>query len=213
MPAPTLDPVLSPSAPSQLAEFVDLEALTLGLRLGERWAIESLVHRFGPMLYGAARAILHDESDASDAVQDGLVSALGSIGTLEDPQALPAWLKRIVTNAALLIRRKQTRRRERAIETLLPSFEESGVRHDPGPQNVNVALENMESRELVGLVRGAIEDLPEAFREVLLLRDIVGLSNTEAASELGITPNLTKVRLHRARQALRTLLAERLNEA
>jgi len=193
-------------------ETVDLEALTLGLRLGERWAIESLVEHFGPLLLRAAQAILPDASDASDAVQDGLISALGSIASLEDPRALPAWLKRIVTNAALLIRRKRTRRRERAIETLLPTFEESGVRHDPGPQNVNITLENMESRELVTLVREAIEDLPEAHREVLLLRDIVGLSNAEAADALGITPNLTKVRLYRARQALRTLLAERVIE-
>ena len=212
MSSATTAPDAPASAFSDESEPWELESLVEGLRVGDRGAIESLVHRFGPMLFTAARAILPDESDANDAVQDGLMSALGSIGTLEDPQALPSWLRRIVTNAALLIRRKRTRRRERAIETLLPTFEESGVRHDPGPQSMSLALELLESRELVGLVREAIEELPEAHREVLLLRDIVGLSNTEAAAALGITPNLTKVRLHRARQALRTLLAERLFE-
>ena len=74
------------------------------------------------------------------------------------------------------------------------------------------ALDALERRELQGRVRGAIEELPDSYRVVLLLRDVEELDTQETAEALGITPANVKVRLHRARQALRTLLDREFGE-
>ena len=74
---------------------------------------------------------------------------------------------------------------------------------EPWAENAETILQRT---ELAGIVRAAIDQLPDTYREVLLLRDIEELSTDEAAEALGVTPNAVKIRLHRARQALRTLL-------
>lgn len=179
--------------------------LVAALRARQPWAAEELLARFGPGLWAAARAILGNEADAQDAVQEGLVGALRSIGDLRDSEALPAWIKRAVTNAALARLRSRKRRRERSIDELLPAFHEDGHRRvdrrgRPGVKG------DPEQQEIRRMVRAAIDELPDSYREVVVLRDLLGLDGAEAAAVLGITSNAVKVRLHRARQALRSLL-------
>jgi len=92
----------------------------------------------------------------------------------------------------------------RAFDDLLPRFEADGHRRDPGAPWE--PAERLERRELRKLVRDAIERLPEAHRTVLLLRDIEELDTAAVAELLGVSTGVVKTRLHRARQALRTLL-------
>jgi RNA polymerase sigma-70 factor (ECF subfamily) len=108
----------------------------------------------------------------------------------------------------------RTRRRkpEEPIDDLLPGFLENGHQAHPGaawPETADAILERREARELV---RRSIDELPETYRTVLLLRDIEGLDTDHAARALGVSANAVKVRLHRARQALRTLLDRRFRE-
>jgi RNA polymerase sigma-70 factor (ECF subfamily) len=106
--------------------------------------------------------------------------------------------------------RTRKRKPEESIEPLLPGFLGDGhfaeqLRDWNEP--VDQALSRAETR---AVVRHRINELPESFRTVLLLRDIEGLSTEETAKVLETTPNAVKIRLHRARQALRTLLAPHL---
>ncbi|MEZ6243124.1 MAG: sigma-70 family RNA polymerase sigma factor [Phycisphaerales bacterium] len=192
---------------------LDAAALVERLRAGDPAAPESLLDAYAPALLAIARSILGDENAAMDAVQDAVVSALRSLDTLQDPGALGAWLKRTVTNAALVELRRRRRRRERPIEDLLPSFHADGHRVvDSAPSGLDAVEDRMDREAMLARVREAMEELPDHYREVIMLRDVMGVGTNEAAATLSITPNHVKVRLHRARMALRTLLQERLTE-
>jgi RNA polymerase sigma-70 factor (ECF subfamily) len=109
-------------------------------------------------------------------------------------------------NASLMKLRSRGRRPEESIEELLPRFYEDGHRIDPGPPWRDAPPDPVEQRELRERMRASIDRLPETYRNVLLLRDIEELSTEETAQLLDVKADTVKVRLHRARQALRTLL-------
>lgn len=176
------------------------------LREGNAEAYETLVRTHMPMMLRVARRFMRSEEDARDAVQDAFVSAFRSIGKFGSNAQLSTWLHRIVINACLMRLRTQRRRPEEDIEEYLPRFRDDGHQLPPSEPWSETADTILERTELVGVVRAAIDQLPDTYREVLLLRDIEELSTDEAAEALGVTPNAVKIRLHRARQALRTLL-------
>lgn len=176
------------------------------LRDGDAGAYETLVRTHMPMMLRVARRFMRSEEDARDAVQDAFVSAFRSIGKFGSNAQLSTWLHRIVVNACLMRLRTQRRRPEEDIEEYLPRFRDDGHQVLPSERWSENAESILQRTELVGIVRSAIDQLPDTYREVLLLRDIEELSTDEAAEALGVTPNAVKIRLHRARQALRTLL-------
>jgi RNA polymerase sigma-70 factor (ECF subfamily) len=176
------------------------------LRTGDGTAYREFVEANMGRMLSVARRILRSEEDARDAVQDAFVSALRGLPRFEGNARLSTWLHRIVVNACLMKLRSRRRKPETPIEDLLPGFYPDGHRIDPGPPwNADQAAD-LESREQRMMVRASIDRLPEGYRTVLLLRDIEGLSTEEAARALETTPEAVKMRLHRARQALRTLL-------
>lgn len=182
------------------------EAFVARLRSGDAAAFEELVRTQGPRLLRVARRFLRSEEDACDAVQDAFVSVFQSVGTFAEGSMLSTWLHRIVINASLTRLRTQRRHPEEDIEQYLPQFGGDGhqiVSSDPWTETP----ESLAARaEVSAFVRTSIDALPDSYRVVLLLRDIEELSTEETAQALGITANAVKVRLHRARQALRTLL-------
>lgn len=182
------------------------EALVSRLRAGDPLAFELLVRREMPVLLRVARRFMKSEEDARDAVQDAFVAAYRSIGTFGAHARLSTWLHRIVVNACLMRLRAQRRRPEEDIEEYLPRFREDGHQLAGSEQWSETAETILERTELQGIVRQSIDQLPDTYREVLLLRDIEELSTDETAAMLGVTPNAVKIRLHRARQALRALL-------
>jgi len=194
----------APAPPAQLGP--DDKALLARLRSGEPQAFEELVRQETGKLLAVARRILPTEEDARDAVQDAFMFAFRSLARFEGQARLSTWLHRIVVNASLMRLRTRKRKREESLEPLLPSFQTDGhfverfaTWDDP--------LTKLETAETRALVRQLIDELPDGYRTVLLLRDIEGLDTEETAKLLETTPNAVKVRLHRARQALRTLLA------
>ena len=175
------------------------------LRARDPEAVERLVRTESPRLLGVARRLLRNEADARDAVQDAFLSALQGLERFEGGSTLATWLHRIVVNAALMKLRSRRRKPEASIEDLLPSFLEDG-HHTVHPSPWEAADSLIERREVRELVRGSIDRLPDRYRTVLLLRDIEELDTAAVARVLGVTKAAVKVRLHRARQALRTLL-------
>jgi RNA polymerase sigma-70 factor (ECF subfamily) len=161
-------------------------------------------------MLAVARRFLPNESDARDVLQEAFLAAFRAIDGFTGGAKLSTWLHRIVVNAALMKLRSRRRRRESAIDDLLPRFAEDGHHAEGVVAWDTPADELVESGEVRALVRAAIAELPDAYRTVLLLRDIEERDTEETATLLGLTPQAVKTRLHRARQALRTVLARRL---
>ena len=172
-----------------------------------------MVRTYGGRLLATAQRILGNEDDARDALQDAFVSAFRSIDRFAGGAKLSTWLHQIVINASLMKLRSRRRHPEEPIEPLLPLFAEDGHHASPFPswgEGADVAIERSETR---AMVREAIQRLPETYRTVLVLRDIEEVDTSETARLLGVSTNVVKTRLHRARQALKTLLDARLREA
>jgi RNA polymerase sigma-70 factor (ECF subfamily) len=185
---------------------VDAELLTR-LRQDDETAFEELVRAYSSRLLAVARRIVGNEEDAREVVQEAFLSAFKALGRFHGDAKLSTWLHRIVVNTALMRLRRRKRKPEESIEPLLPAFQSDGhfaERYSDWAEPIDTAMSRAETR---ALVRNRINELPESFRTVLTLRDIEGMSTEETAKLLETTPNAVKIRLHRARQALRTLLA------
>jgi RNA polymerase sigma-70 factor (ECF subfamily) len=193
--------------------MTDEAAFLARLRAGESAAYDELVRAETGRLLAVTRRILGVEDDARDALQDAFLLAFRNLPRFAGQSRLSTWLHRIAVNAALMKLRSRRRKREDSIEPLLPSFQDDGHHAEQfaaWPEPVDTAMERTETRRLV---RRAIAQLPEAYRTVLVLRDIEELDTEETAKMLESTPNAVKVRLHRARQALRTLLAPHMRRS
>ncbi len=183
------------------------------LRRGDGDAYEALVREHGTAMLAVARRMLRHEDNARDVVQDAFLQAFRAIDQFREDARLSTWLHRIVVNAALMRLRSASRRPETPLADLLPRFDEEGGHAEPVgslPTGIDAALENAETRHRV---RRCVAQLPEQYRAVIILRDFEELSTAEAATALGITENAVKIRLHRAHQALRTLLVSQLADA
>lgn len=193
-----------PRGPKSTVNAEDEEPLVAALRAGNEEAYEQLVRAHGGRMLAVARRLLGDSEDAPDAVQEAFVSAFRSIGSFAGQARLSTWLHRIVVNAALMKLRTRRRKPEQSIDDLLPTFEADGQHREAGKPWQ--PAERLDQRELRQLVRENIAKLPEAYRTVLILRDIEELDTAEVAALLEVNTGVVKTRLHRARQALRTLL-------
>ena len=169
--------------------------------------LEEMVRRFGPRLLSVARRIVRNEEDARDVVQEGFIAAFRAMDSFQGQSSPETWLHRIVVNAALMRLRSRRRRPETSIEDLLPRFLEDGHHETHIYDWPETPEALMGRRETQDIVRSCIDRLPEGHRAILILRDVEELSTEEAAQALGISVGAAKLRLHRARQALRSLLA------
>jgi RNA polymerase sigma-70 factor, ECF subfamily len=189
-------------------ERVDDKALVAAIRAGEDWAFETLVRTYGGRLLAVARRFTRDEEEAKDVVQSAYLNAFRSLDSFEGAAQLSTWLHRIVVNAALMKLRRRRRKPEDSIEELLPAFLEDGHHAEQFSDWAVPADRLLERRETRAVVRTCIKQLPDNYRTVLVLRDIDELSTQEVAEMLSMTTTAVKVRLHRARQALSTLLRQ-----
>jgi RNA polymerase sigma-70 factor (ECF subfamily) len=176
------------------------------LRAGDEQAYELLVHRYAGRMLAVARRLLGCEEDSADAVQEAFCSVFRALGSFEGTSALSTWLHRIVVNACLMKLRSRKRGRTVSIDDLLPAFDESGHHIQPVAPWSDQPCNRLERAETRNQVRACIDLLPDDHRMVLLLRDIEELDTEQTAALLGISVPAVKTRLHRARQALRTLL-------
>ena len=184
------------------------------MRSGEPRAFEQLVRAHVGPLRSVALRLLQNPDDADDAVQEAFLNAYRNFASFRGDAQLGTWLHRIVVNVALQRLRKRKRKHEDRhaplieVDELLPRFEANGYPehfHAPWSQTGEELAARAETREQV---REMIGRLPDNYRTVLILRDIEELDTAETARMLELTPGTVKVRLHRARQALRNLLEQ-----
>jgi len=184
----------------------DLDLLQ-ALRDREPMAAERLVSRYGERAYRLARGITGNGQDAEEVVQDAFWAVVRKIDTFRGESAFGSWLYRIVANAAYQkLRGRQSRRGELSLDEVLPFFDESGSHFAPmadwSPRVDDPAIQ----AELRTALTSAIDELPAAYRAVLVLRDVEGRSNLEIATALGLSVPVVKTRVHRARLFLRKRL-------
>jgi RNA polymerase sigma-70 factor (ECF subfamily) len=168
---------------------------------GHTALFELLMRRYNERLYRTARAITRDDREAEDVTQQAYVNAYANLRQFKGEAQFATWLTRIAINEALA----RVRRRGR-----YEPFEENPVddsiapiRSAPDPERQAFA------GELRELLEWAIDALPAGAREVFMLRDVEGLNTADTAASLGVSEDVVKTRLSRARTALRRFLLER----
>ena len=188
----------------------DTELVAL-VRGGDGSAFREIMRRYNQRLYRVARGIVRDEAEAEDVLQEAYLRAFAAIGEFRGDSGLPTWLTRIVMNEAF--GRMRRRRPTEALEAIDRAIEQGDTRviMFPGVQaslSPEVAAARAEVRRLL---EAAIDELPEAFRLVCMMRDVEEMSIEETATSLDIRPETVKTRLHRARRLLRKNLDARLS--
>jgi RNA polymerase sigma-70 factor (ECF subfamily) len=198
--------------PLQSAGPAELEDADLARRVagGEHAAFEALMRRHNRALFRTARAILRDDAEAEDALQEAYLQAYRSMARYRGEARLSTWLARIVANEALMRLRKHARRS--AIVPLRPGaaedineIPENSMEHDP-----EAAARRAEMRKLL---EERIDALPGAYRAVFMLRAVEEYSVEEAATILGIPEATVRSRFFRARSLMREGLASEIDVA
>lgn len=167
---------------------------------------EALVREHVGWMLAVAQRILNDHAHAEDAVQNAFTNVFRGLNDFEGRSALKTWIHRIVVNESLMILRKIKRKNESPIDPLLPQFDSGGCRVDQALTTVVTPETLLGSARLSAEVRQKISELPQNYRIVLTLRDIEELSTAEVSDALGVSEANVKVRLHRARAALKKRL-------
>ena len=179
------------------------------LRRREPLAAERLVCTYGDRAYRLASRITGNGPDAEEVVQDAVWTIVRKIDTFRGESAFGSWLYRIVANAAYqLLRRRQNHRHELSLDEVLPQFDERGCHAEPVADWSQAATDPAVQTELRTTLHAAIEELPAAYRTVMVLRDVEGRSTAEIAEALGLSIAVVKTRAHRARLFLRKRLDE-----
>ena len=176
------------------------------LRTGDAEAFERMVRLYGSRMLATATRLLGNDADAQDATQEALLAAYRAIDRFEGNSMVSTWLHRIVVNTSLERLRRKRRKPEESIDHLLPRFEETREWADASGLSPGVSEALIESSQTRAMVRACIERLPVQYRAILLARDIEELNTSEAAKLFSISITTAKARLHRARQALKTLI-------
>jgi RNA polymerase sigma-70 factor (ECF subfamily) len=197
---PAARKLLLARAPAKVVPIED--RLIRRARNGDLDAQEALVLAHSPRLYRLARSLTRSDADAQEILQDAFLLAFQRLGSFRGEASFGTWLRRIATNLVLMRRRHDSLCPHLPLEEMDLS-EVENLTTQPEWHRPDQAILDAELREV--LVR-AVEELPSAYRAVVVLRDIEGLSAGEIAEELGESPAAVKSRLHRARLQLRATI-------
>ena len=196
----------------QTIDAMDEAGLVRLAQAGDREAFRVIMQRGNQRLFRVARGVVRDEVDAEDVLQEAWVKAFAAIGGFRSEAGIMTWLTRIVLNEA----RGRLRRRRPTVEleaVEAAQMEAGQVIRFPGAFGAASPEADAARAQIRGLIEQAVDELPEAFRMVFILRDIEECSIEETAATLGIKPETVKTRLHRARRLLREALDARLASA
>jgi len=177
------------------------------VRSGDTASYEIIMRRYNQRLYRVARAILSDDAEAEDVIQDTYVRAYQNLGQFAGFARFSTWLTRIAVHEAL--HRVRLRNRSQQLDEFEQDEEGSmkAVETSPDPEQL------ASNAELGRLLEEVILELPDAYRTVVMMRDVEQMSTTETAEALDLSEQNVKVRLHRGHAMMRTSLTMRLGEA
>src|SRR3989442_815123 len=188
--------------------------LVAALRRGDPTAADDLVATYGDRACRLATRITRNAQDAEEAVQDAFLSVIRKIDTFRGDATLSSWIYRIVANAAYqCCRRRRRRNADVSLDNLLPVFDQRGRHVAPVVDWSTSVDEPARQTELRLVLSAAIEELPDDYRTVVVLRDVEEPPHREIAETLGLTVVNVKMRVHRARLFLRKRLEAHLSIA
>ena len=180
------------------------EEIVARVRAGEPQLFELIMRRHNQRVFRAARAILRDADEAEDVMQDVYVRAYEHLGDFEGRARFSTWLTKIAVHESLARLRKRHRYESFASQQEDPLMST----HSPAtPESQTI------DREMRAVLEKAIDDLPDDFRAVFVLRAIEELSGAETAECLGIPEETVKTRLHRARGRLQETVLKSIEPA
>jgi RNA polymerase sigma-70 factor (ECF subfamily) len=192
-----LGPEMTAEGEAQLADDV----VVARVRAGELPHYELLVRRHNRAVFRAARALLRNDAEAEDAAQEAWVSAYEKLAQFTGASRFGTWIVAITLNEA------RSRLRRQAVRAAAARSPEPRPEAPPDPER------EVEMREQAAMVERAVDALPARHREVFVLRAVEGLATAEVAIALGVSEEVVKTRLHRARLLLRERLAGTLERA
>lgn len=195
---------------ARLPDAKDDVALAARVAAGDLGAFELLMRTHNRRLYRLARAMLRDPAEAEDALQDAYLAAYQAIGGFRGEASLATWLARVVNNQCLARLRRQQRRDNIVPMVALPDLEDAVHDMQSGADAPDEAMARAEWR---ALLERKLDELPEAFRTVFVLRCVEELSVEETAQCLGIPEPTVRSRHFRARSLLRESLAREMDLA
>ncbi|MEI1251446.1 RNA polymerase sigma factor [Rhizobium aouanii] len=196
----------------QISIMSDADLVPLA-KMGDEPAIRTIVQRHNQRLFRTARAIIRNDAEAEDVVQAAYVKAFTNLATFRGEAQLSTWLTRITLNEALgrvRARTNTTGLGEIDMQTMAPGGEVLPFPSSLSATDPETELSRSQARHLL---ENAVDELPDDFRVVFVLRDVEGMSTDEAASYLGIRPETAKTRLHRARKMMRQSIEKQLSGA
>jgi RNA polymerase sigma-70 factor (ECF subfamily) len=183
-------------------ELLSDEEIVRRVGAGERDLYELLVRRHNQRVYRAIRSVIRDEAEAEDVMQQAYVLAYTHLHQFAGTARFSTWLVRIAINEAL----RRARTSSHLVLMTDEDSEEAGATMTKA-DGARTPEEEAQSREMMALVERALDELPEMYRTVLLLREIEGLNTAEVAEVLGTSEDVVKTRLHRARGLLQIRVA------
>lgn len=174
---------------------------------GDTASYEIIMRRYNQRLYRVARAILHDDAEAEDVIQDTYVRAYQNLHQFAGYALFSTWLTRIAVHEAL--RRVRLRNRSQQLDEIEQDEEGSmkAVETSPDPE------QRASNAQIGRLLEEVVLELPDSYRTVVMMRDIEDMSTTETAEALDLSVQNVKIRLHRGHAMMRTALTARLGEA
>ena len=191
-----------------LSELSDAELAGL-VAAGDQTAFEALMRRHNRALFRTARAIVRDDAEAEDALQEAYLKAYRTMGTYRGDARLSTWLARVVANEALMRLRKRERRS--AIVPLQAGIDLDSAHEIAEPYMANAPEQSARRAEMRKLLEQRIDALPGAYRSVFMLRAVEEYSVEETAAILQIPEATVRSRFHRARSLLREGLAREVD--
>lgn len=195
----------NPSHPAGLSD----EDLVVLAQQGDREAFRAIMTRCNQRLFRVARSIVRNDHEAEDVLQEAYLRAFRAMAGFRGEANILTWLTRIVVNEA---RGRLRQRRDTVDVDQIEATQRAGAQVIPFPSagTFGATESAVESAHIRRLVEAAIDELPDTFRTVFMLRDVDGCSIEETAATLDVRPETVKTRLHRARRMLRETLDQRL---
>lgn len=188
------------------------EELVVLARAGGETAVRILIQRNNRRLFRVARAVLRNDSEAEDVVQETYVRAFTKLDTFRGASSFSTWLTRIALNEAMgRLRRRRANAAVAELEKVAADRDGGRIVMFPNSMVPPGAEAELARRQVRDLLEEAVDELPEAFRLVFILRDIEELSIEETAVQLSLKPETVKTRLHRARRLMRSAVEKRLS--
>jgi RNA polymerase sigma-70 factor (ECF subfamily) len=181
------------------------------VRAGESSLFEILMRRHNQQVYRVARAVMKDEAEVEDVMQQAYINAFTHLHQFEERSKFSTWLTRIVLHEAFS-RRRKLRRAESLTRLESDVDEERGESMDTVRSPHADPERQAYAQELTRVLEAAVDTLPESYRTVFMLRDIEGLSTSEAGEGLGLRDEAVKTRLHRARAMIRRAVTAQIGQ-